>query len=194
MFKRFHPHLSEGSGLGLALVKKHVEFLKGTINFVSSSHGSTFKITLPLRNINMNNINPPVLIIDDDAVDRYILKRLIKEAQLELTIFEKSDGQEALEFLMAYDENKRSTQVGFPYNYFLDINMPRVNGIQFLEAFSELRKTIELNSCVIMMFSTSEREEDRVKILAHEFVIGYLLKGALSAQELKEKVLAVLNG
>lgn len=51
MFKRFHPHLSEGSGLGLALVKKHVEFLKGTINFVSSSHGSTFKITLPLRTL-----------------------------------------------------------------------------------------------------------------------------------------------
>lgn len=143
----------------------------------------------------MNNINPPVLIIDDDAVDRYILKRLIKEAQLELTIFEKSDGQEALEFLMAYDENKKKYPGRFPpIIIFLDINMPRVNGIQFLEAFSELRKTIELNSCVIMMFSTSEREEDRVKILAHEFVIGYLLKGALSAQELKEKVLAVLNG
>lgn len=143
----------------------------------------------------MNNINPPVLIIDDDAVDRYILKRLIKEAQLELTIFEKSDGQEALEFLMVYDENKKKYPGRFPpIIIFLDINMPRVNGIQFLEAFSELRKTIELNSCVIMMFSTSEREEDRVKILAHEFVIGYLLKGALSAQELKEKVLAVLNG
>ncbi|MCQ8888543.1 hypothetical protein NQT72_03255 [Pseudoalteromonas carrageenovora] len=57
----------------------------------------------------MTKIKPPVLIIDDDEVDRYILKRLIKEAQLELRIFEKTDGQEALDFLEDYDANKKNT-------------------------------------------------------------------------------------
>ena len=37
----------------------------------------------------MTKIKPPILIVDDNEVDRYILKRLIKEAKLDLTIFEK---------------------------------------------------------------------------------------------------------
>jgi len=142
----------------------------------------------------MTKIKPPVLIIDDDEVDRYILKRLIKEANLELTIFEKTDGQEALEFLEDYDANRKKYPGEFPpIIIFLDINMPKVNGIQFLEMFAQLRVKIDLSTCVIMMFSTSERPEDKTKIMAHEFVKDYLIKGAFNSQELREKVLAVIN-
>tara|TARA_B110000211_G_scaffold183541_1_gene208023 strand:- start:139 stop:573 length:435 start_codon:yes stop_codon:yes gene_type:complete len=142
----------------------------------------------------MTKIKPPVLIIDDDEVDRYILKRLIKEAQLELRIFEKTDGQEALDFLEDYDANKKKYPDEFPpIIIFLDINMPRVNGIQFLNAFAQLRVKIDISTCVIMMFSTSEREEDKANIMAHEFVKDYLVKGAFTSQQLKEKVLKVIN-
>ena len=47
MFKRFHPNVSFGSGLGLATVKKHVDYLKGSISLESSTKGTTFIITLP---------------------------------------------------------------------------------------------------------------------------------------------------
>ncbi|GEB71246.1 MULTISPECIES: response regulator [Pseudoalteromonas] len=142
----------------------------------------------------MTKIKPPVLIIDDDEVDRYILKRLIKEAQLELRIFEKTDGQEALDFLEDYDANKKKYPDEFPpIIIFLDINMPRVNGIQFLNAFAQLRVKIDISTCVIMMFSTSEREEDKANIMGHEFVKDYLVKGAFTSQQLKEKVLKVIN-
>ncbi len=47
MFRRFHPKLS-GSGLGLALVKKHVQKLGGEIDFESSGEGTEFSIRLPL--------------------------------------------------------------------------------------------------------------------------------------------------
>ena len=48
MFKRFHPEVCDGSGLGLSLVKKHVEFFDGDISFKSSNQGSTFKVTIAL--------------------------------------------------------------------------------------------------------------------------------------------------
>ena len=48
MFKRFHVGVSTGSGLGMALVKKHIEYLKGDISFKSSAEGTTFKIIIPM--------------------------------------------------------------------------------------------------------------------------------------------------
>ncbi len=142
----------------------------------------------------MSRIKAPILIIDDDEVDRYILKRLIKEAGFDFTIFEKQDGQEALEFLENYEVNRKEHPDEFPpILIFLDINMPRVNGLQFLEAFSTLRHNIEIESCVVMMFSSSERKEDKEKIMAHDFVKGYLVKGTFDAEVLKEEVLAVVD-
>lgn len=48
MFKRFHVEKSTGSGLGMALVKKHVEYLNGDISFTSSKDGTVFTITIPM--------------------------------------------------------------------------------------------------------------------------------------------------
>jgi len=46
MFRRFHPEISYGSGLGLYLIKKHVDHLGGTIDFTSTESGTTFHVTL----------------------------------------------------------------------------------------------------------------------------------------------------
>lgn len=48
MFKRFNPELCSGSGLGLSIVKKHVEYFKGEITFQSSEQGTIFKIIIAL--------------------------------------------------------------------------------------------------------------------------------------------------
>jgi len=48
MFKRFHAETSTGSGLGMALVKKHIEYLNGEISLQSSDKGTTFKIIIPM--------------------------------------------------------------------------------------------------------------------------------------------------
>lgn len=47
MFKRFHPSISSGSGLGLSIIKKHVDIMGGQINFDSSKKGTIFTIKLP---------------------------------------------------------------------------------------------------------------------------------------------------
>ncbi len=46
-FKRFHPDTSSGSGLGLSIVKKHVEKMNGTIEYTDTQDGTKFSITLP---------------------------------------------------------------------------------------------------------------------------------------------------
>lgn len=51
MFKRFHPGVAIGSGLGMSIVKKHIDHLGGTIEFDSSPQGTKFKILLPLRDV-----------------------------------------------------------------------------------------------------------------------------------------------
>ncbi len=47
MFQRFHPSLSSGSGLGLSIVKKHIDHLQGNITCDTSSEGTRFRIVLP---------------------------------------------------------------------------------------------------------------------------------------------------
>lgn len=49
MFRRFHASSAVGSGLGLAMVKKQVEYMKGRITFTSSKEGTTFRVELPAR-------------------------------------------------------------------------------------------------------------------------------------------------
>ncbi len=48
MFKRFHPKLSFGSGLGMSIVKKHIESMGGRIQLLSSEKGTTVEVTLPV--------------------------------------------------------------------------------------------------------------------------------------------------
>ncbi|MEM8499750.1 MAG: response regulator [Pseudomonadota bacterium] len=133
----------------------------------------------------MNAIS--VLIVDDNEDDRYLLKRKLKSAGFELHIHEKNDGQEALEFMQDYDENYKLYAGLFPpMVIFLDINMPRLDGYGFLEEFAELREKYDFSSCVLMMFTSSEREDDKEKALSYEFVSDYILKGGYDIDQLKQ--------
>jgi signal transduction histidine kinase len=51
MFKRFHPNVSVGSGLGLSIVKKHIDSLKADIEVKSSKYGTRFTLVFPKREI-----------------------------------------------------------------------------------------------------------------------------------------------
>jgi PAS domain S-box-containing protein len=50
MFKRFHQGITEGSGLGLYMIQKHVQKMGGEIKFKSSNKGTTFYLSFPLKN------------------------------------------------------------------------------------------------------------------------------------------------
>lgn len=135
------------------------------------------------------------LIIDDSQPDRYILKRKLQKVYPEKKIFEASDGQQGLDFLSDYESRKKELGGDFlPMVIFLDINMPLVNGFEFLEKFKPIRDSIaEYQSCVLMMFTSSESEQDREAAFSYEFVKDFVVKGKGSADELKLKIDKVLN-
>ncbi|OUS09016.1 hypothetical protein A9Q81_00250 [Gammaproteobacteria bacterium 42_54_T18] len=140
----------------------------------------------------MNHI--PVLIIDDDEIDRYSLTRDLKSTGLPFTIFEKTNGQEALEFFRDYKNQKALDPKNFPPAIsFLDINMPLLTGHEFLKEFSQLIKDNDINSNIVMMFTSSEKEEDIDKSLSYPFVKDYLIKGKYNKSELKQKIEQALN-
>lgn len=138
----------------------------------------------------MNKVN--VLIVDDNEVDRYILKRQLEKIGVN-SIMEKSDGCEALEFLRDYDQNAKLFPDEFPpVIIFLDINMPKVNGFDFLKEFALMRSKNELSSIVVCMYSSSERPEDKERVSQYDFVESFIVKGSIN-HKFMEKIIQALR-
>jgi CheY-like chemotaxis protein len=107
-----------------------------------------------------------ILLVEDDDVDVMNVKRAFKKNQVPYPIITASNGLEALQAL-------RSGEVPASRRLILlDLNMPRMNGIEFLR---ELRQDPELRPTPVVVLTTSA--EDRDKVEAYNFnVAGYLLK------------------
>lgn len=136
----------------------------------------------------MNRVT--VLIIDDDELDRYLLSRDLSKTGIDARVFECSDGADALEFFGDYEKNKELHGDDFPpVLIFLDINMPRVNGFEFLQHFEALRSEQQpYQTCVVMMFSSSEHPDERKRAMEHAFVTDFVIKGHTTPEELKQKI------
>ncbi len=119
-----------------------------------------------------------LLVIDDSEMDQYIVQRALKKWGFGGPLFQERDGLGGINFLKSHRENPTAWGDGFPPTVILlDINMPRMNGFEFLEEFQELLNTHEgLNSSVIMMFSSSELPADKERALKYPFVHGYISK------------------
>ena len=131
-----------------------------------------------------------VLIIDDNEVDRYILKRTLNKTGVVNKVFEENHGGAALEFINEYEKNKQKFQGDFPpLVFFLDINMPLVGGFEFLEKFEVIRKKLQLNHVTIMMLSSSARTEDKERAFSYSFVKEFISKGSVTTEELKSKIM-----
>ncbi|MFT5583734.1 MAG: CheY-like chemotaxis protein [Cognaticolwellia sp.] len=107
-----------------------------------------------------------VLIVDDSEADQYLNRYRLLERQPSVTIRSAFDGVEALNVLR---------EVGYkPDLILLDINMPRMNGFEFLEIYVD-----EFNgatSSVVVMLTSSLLESDRQRAESFKPVRGFLLK------------------
>lgn len=106
-----------------------------------------------------------ILLIDDDDVDAMAVRRALKKHRIANPLTVARDGIEGLEAL-------RSGKVESPFMILLDLNMPRMNGLEFLE---ELRKDEELKASVVFVLTTSDEDQDIAAAYAQQ-VAGYILK------------------
>lgn len=107
-----------------------------------------------------------ILLIEDDEVDVMTVKRAFKKANIANPVFVATNGIEALELLRKEEIPNHRRLV------LLDLNMPRMNGIEFLR---EVRKDPALQSLTVVVLTTSNEDRDRVEAFQLN-VAGYLLK------------------
>jgi CheY-like chemotaxis protein len=122
-----------------------------------------------------------ILLIDDDEVDVMTVKRAFARANISNPIFVATNGVEGLEMLRKDAIPARRRLV------LLDINMPKMNGIEFLR---ELRTDPELQHVCVVALTTSNADRDRVEAYKLN-VAGYLLK-PVTFQQFAE-VMATIN-
>ena len=107
-----------------------------------------------------------LFLIDDDEVDVENVRRSLKSGSSNYELAVAFDGREALEMLERGELDVHHTIV------LLDLNMPRMNGIEFLRA---IRASAEFRSLPVVVLTTSDDERDKVE--AYELnVAGYILK------------------
>lgn len=106
-----------------------------------------------------------IFLIEDDDVDAMAIERGFTRHRIGNSIYRARDGLDALEKL-------KSGEVSKPYIILLDLQMPRMNGLEFLEA---IRAEPEFSKSVIFVLTTSKSETD-IASSYDQHIAGYLVK------------------
>lgn len=106
-----------------------------------------------------------ILLVEDDDIDAMTVRRTLKELGAPNPLDRATDGERALAFLRNPTQER-------PGLILLDLNMPRMNGIEFV---AEIKKDPELRIIPVVVLTTSSEEGDRVAAF-HNSVAGYMVK------------------
>lgn len=113
----------------------------------------------------MNPINKPIFLIEDDQVDTMVVRRALKELHVANRLEHVENGEEALAYL-------RDPARERPCLILLDLNMPVMNGIEFLQA---AKADPELKRMPVVVLTTSDEQKDKVESFELG-VAGYMRK------------------
>ncbi|WP_245853358.1 response regulator [Maliponia aquimaris] len=106
-----------------------------------------------------------ILLVEDNSLDAMMIRRALSKVAPDAAVAHASDGLEALDLL-------ESDRLRPPYFVLLDINMPRMNGHEFLE---RLRSARAGSDTVVFVFSTSDCPRDIAKAY-RQHANGYIVK------------------
>lgn len=117
----------------------------------------------------MSRANTTFLIVEDNELDVEKIVRGFKRLKMPNQILSTTNGYEALDVLRGTNGKEK---LAAPYIIILDLNMPRMNGIEFLET---LRSDPDISSAPVFVLTTSDRQEDVAA--AYRFnICGYIVK------------------
>ena len=106
-----------------------------------------------------------ILIVDDNEAEQFLCSSIIEEYNDQFEILSAYDGVEALEVIDNLDKS--------PDVILLDINMPRMNGLEFLDEFSAKYPNVTV---VVAMLTSSLDSKDQDIVLKYECVTDYFAK------------------
>jgi len=113
----------------------------------------------------MMRSSKPILLVEDDRVDTMTVRRALKDLKVTNQLICTTNGEEALEYLR--DKSKKN-----PCVILLDLNMPKMNGIEFLKI---AKADDELKKIPVVALTTSKEGRD----IAESFslgISGYIVK------------------
>jgi CheY-like chemotaxis protein len=116
-----------------------------------------------------------VLLVEDSALDEELLQRSFRKLKIANPVTVVHNGYEALDALRGTAGHERLPR---PYLILLDINMPRMNGLEFLQV---IRNDNELQHSVVFLLLGSERDKDRFAAYSAQ-VAGFLLKERIGVE------------
>jgi CheY-like chemotaxis protein len=125
----------------------------------------------------MNN-TLSILLVEDDDVAAESVRRSLDKMGVPFPVVWAEDGLVALAALRGQDPARHIRR---PLVILLDLNMPRMNGFEFLQ---QLRADPELQDEVVFVLTTSDVDADRTRAY-HEQIAGYMVKSAVGPQFFK---------
>ena len=98
-----------------------------------------------------------ILLVEDDCDDQALMRRVLGKSRYPVDLQIVSDGQKAMDYLLARDQFAEPGSAPRPDLVLLDLNMPNLNGMQVLE---EVRADPDLRLIPVVVLTTSQQEED----------------------------------
>ncbi|MCH8330120.1 MAG: response regulator [Bacteroidetes bacterium] len=116
-----------------------------------------------------------IMLIDDNEIDNIINQKMIEGNNFAERIYIHTGSRSALEFLQNLDRDEELLAQMLPDVVFLDINMPIMDGFQFLEEYEKLSDRIKKH-CKIVMLTTSINPSDMDRAKKSDYIIRYINK------------------
>lgn len=116
-----------------------------------------------------------VLLIDDNDIDNFINERMVKGCAYADVVYVNTSTRSALEFLKNLAVNPAASPELFPSVIFLDINMPILDGFQFLAELEKFDYEF-VKKVKVIMLTSSINPADQEKAMKSKLVSGFLHK------------------
>jgi CheY-like chemotaxis protein len=123
-----------------------------------------------------------ILLVDDDSIANFLIEKIVQSTGLARNIFKALNGREALQ---VFEQHFRGT-LPVPEVVLLDLNMPIMNGFEFLQAYNNLEFE-EKDDVLIILVTSSNNPSDIEK--ARQLGIKYYLTKPISAETIKGIIL-----